>query len=104
MVSSLLKGIYREVVEPERLVYTQFWDEYPDHEMLNTDTFAEYGGKTMHTTRARFASVADRDLALKMGMAEGWEESLDRLEKHLAKYRTDGAGKSDDFGRDDGDH
>ena len=102
MVSSLLKGIYREVVEPERLVCTQFWDEYPDQEMLNTDTFAEHDGKTMLATRARFASVADRDSALKMGFAQGWAESLERLEELVAKSLVR-AGKAKNFSRDDGD-
>jgi len=27
----------------------------------------------------------DRDAMLKMGMTEGWSQSLDRLEQHLAK-------------------
>ncbi len=30
-------------------------------------------------------SVADREAFMRMGMAEGWSRSLDRLEERLAK-------------------
>ncbi|HVS27507.1 MAG TPA: SRPBCC domain-containing protein [Burkholderiales bacterium] len=54
----------------------------PDHLSV---TFAEQGGKTKLTIRTRFESVAIRDAMLKMGMSEGWAQSLERLEQHLAK-------------------
>lgn len=97
-----LKGVYREVVEPERLVLTDNWDDHPDEwqallrenreegegkpaqEALNTVTFEEHDGKTTLTIRTLFESVAVRDAMLKMGMSEGWAQSLDRLEAHLA--------------------
>ncbi len=102
MVSSLLKGIYREVVEPERLVCTQFWDEYPDQEMPNTDTFAEHDGKTRPATRARFAALADRDAGLEMVLAQGRAESLARVRELVAKWWVDAAGAKN-FTRIDGD-
>jgi len=98
-----LKGVYREIVEPERLVYTQDLAEVPAEwkdllneklqkagrkfvlEFLMTVKFEEQDGKTKLTIRTRFDSVAVRDAMLKMQMAEGWAESLERLEQHLAK-------------------
>ena len=46
-------GVYREIVEPERLVFTttSFEDEQgnPGLENLNTITFAEHNGKTRNS-------------------------------------------------------
>lgn len=98
-----LKGIYREVVEPERIVYTQNLGECPAEwkdllkkelekagrklvlESLMTVRFEEQGGKTKLTIQTRFDSVALRDAMLKMKMAEGWVESLQRLEQNLVR-------------------
>ena len=98
-----MKGVYREIVEPERLVYTAAVAEHPAewHDLLNknrqkgegkpaqellmTVNFEGHDGKTKLTIGNRFESVADRDAMLKMGMTEGWTESLERLEQHLAK-------------------
>ena len=54
-------------------------------ESLMTVKFEEHDGKTKLTIRTRFDSVAVRDAMLKMQMAEGWAESLEHLEEHLAK-------------------
>ncbi|HUJ75859.1 MAG TPA: SRPBCC domain-containing protein, partial [bacterium] len=58
-------GVYREVVEPERLVFTYYSDDRhtkPTHETLVTVTFAESGAGTLLTLRhSRFKSVASRD-------------------------------------------
>ncbi len=48
------RGVYQEIVEPERLVYTFSWDQEdgaPGHETLVTITFEEQGGKTLMTLR-----------------------------------------------------
>ena len=76
-------GVYREIVEPERLVFTFAWEDENGrrgHETLVTVTFAEEGGRTKMTFRqAVFESVEDRD-----GYAGGWSESFERLAAHLA--------------------
>src|SRR6516164_1264727 len=44
-----LQGVYREIVEPERLVFTHVWlnaEGKPGKETLVTITFTERGGKT----------------------------------------------------------
>ena len=79
------KGIYRELVPPERLVFTFAWegdeDREPGHETLVTLSFIEEGGKTRMTLRqAVFASTESRD-----GHEEGWSEAFERLAEHLAR-------------------
>ncbi len=77
-------GIYREVVPPERLVFTTTWEEpdgKPKHETLVTLTFAEQDGKTRLTLhQALFESATSRDLH-----SEGWGSTLDLLAEYVAK-------------------
>jgi uncharacterized protein YndB with AHSA1/START domain len=77
------RGVYREIVEPERLVFSFIWEGRPelaDQEMLVTVTLAERGGKTELTLRqAPFATVEARE-----GHRQGWGGSLDRLADYLA--------------------
>ena len=77
------RGVVREVVEPERLVFTFAWDDEdgkPGREMLITITFAEHdGGTEMTFAQAVFESAEDRD-----GHQEGWNESFDKLAEYLA--------------------
>ena len=84
-----MQGVYREVVEPERLAMTFAWEHergQPGHETLVTVTFADEGGKTRLTFRqAVFESAADRDSHRK-----GWSSFLDRLERYLAAGAGDG--------------
>ena len=84
------KAIYREIVEPERIVYLDtFADEAGNPvegmpEMVITVTFSEHDGKTKLTAQAQFASAADLERTLAMGMVEGLTETWDRLEEYLA--------------------
>jgi uncharacterized protein YndB with AHSA1/START domain len=76
-------GVYRELVEPERMVFTFAWDGddgKPENEMLITITFAEEGDGTKMTFRQTlFRSVEQRD-----NHREGWTGTFDRLEEFLA--------------------
>jgi uncharacterized protein YndB with AHSA1/START domain len=75
-------GVFREVVAPERLVFTFVWEEEGERgiETLVTITFANEGGKTRLTLRQKpFQSVEERD-----SHGYGWNSSVDRLEEHLA--------------------
>jgi uncharacterized protein YndB with AHSA1/START domain len=76
-----VKGVYREIVEPERLVFT-YAHENQDGTVVNETlvTFAEQRGKTKLTLRqAIFESVKERD-----SHRGGWNSSLDRLVEYLA--------------------
>jgi uncharacterized protein YndB with AHSA1/START domain len=81
-------GVYLEIVEPERLVFTTtaLEDERgnPDLENLNTVTFAEHNGKTrltLHVAVIKATQEAARALA---GMEQGWTQTLDRLDDLVA--------------------
>ncbi len=79
-------GVYREIVPPERLVYTEGFEAMPGHDYLVTTTFAEQDGKTTLTSTLLYKSVEDRDGHLQSGMEGGMRETLDRL----AEPRHDG--------------
>jgi uncharacterized protein YndB with AHSA1/START domain len=90
------RGIYREIVEPQRIVCTDtFADEKgntvsPEHYGMSADwpaealievTFAEQAGKTRLTLRhSPIKPGPERDLC-----EQGWSESLDKLAEYLAK-------------------
>jgi uncharacterized protein YndB with AHSA1/START domain len=78
------QGVYREVVPPERLVFTFAWEDAegkPGHQTLVTVTFAEHGDKTELTLhQAVFESVARRD-----EHRRGWASTLERFAEYLAK-------------------
>ena len=73
------KGEYREIVPPERLVYTFEFEGMPGHVILETVTFEEHDGKTKLTDRSLFQSGEDRDGMLSSGMEQGAAETMDRL-------------------------
>lgn len=55
------KGVYREIVPPERRVYTWAPERMPEREALVTETFHERDSKTSFTATIVFKAVADRD-------------------------------------------
>lgn len=76
-------GVYREIVEPERLVYTFIWDDpgpdTPDHVSVVTVNFAEVEGGTLMTFhQTPFISERSRD-----SHGEGWSQAFDGLERML---------------------
>jgi len=77
-------GVFREIVEPERLVFTQAWehaDGTPKHETLVTVTFVEQRGKTLLTFHhGVFESVTSRD-----EHESGWSSAFELLVEYLAK-------------------
>ncbi|MEX0773973.1 MAG: SRPBCC domain-containing protein [Balneolales bacterium] len=84
------KGIYKEIAEPERIVYNDYFSDKDGNinedmpSTLATFEFAEHEGKTKITCRSEYQKPADLKKVLEMGMVEGMTETLDRLEEHLA--------------------
>jgi uncharacterized protein YndB with AHSA1/START domain len=78
------RGVYQEVIKPERLVFTYaFEDEtgQPLHQTVVTINFAEDRGRTKLTLhQAIFESASARD-----DHAVGWSEALEHLTAYLAK-------------------
>ena len=78
-----MRGVYQEIVSPERLVSTESWGgDWP--ETLNTLLLSEQDGRTTITSRVLYVSKEARDAALKTGMQDGMSQTYDRLAEYLA--------------------
>ncbi len=81
-----VRGLYREIVKPERLVFTWAWEDESGatgHETLVTVTFAERDGKTLLRLAHRiFESKKARD-----AHQQGWASTLNCLAAFLAEGR-----------------
>jgi len=84
-----LQAVYREIVPPERLSFTNVAVDKDGNRLLEgltSITFEELGGKTkltLYTRMAGLVSYADRMLD---GMEPGWSQSLERLGEALAEW------------------
>lgn len=82
-------GVYREIVVPERLVYTELFDDqsYPGETVITAVLTEPDGpaGRTLLTTTVRYATRAGRDTVLRYPMKRGVAEGYDRLDEVLAK-------------------
>lgn len=74
-------GVYREIMPPERVVFTEIYAPFPDGESVVTSVLTEENGKTRLTVTARYPSLEVRDFVLKTGMEHGAALSYDRLEE-----------------------
>ena len=74
-------GVYREINPPERVVFTEIFEEFPDAESVVTAVLTEERGKTRITATVRYPSVEVRDAVMQSGMAHGAAISYDRLEE-----------------------
>jgi len=82
-----MTGVFREIVKPERLVFTAVARDKegnPLLEALTTVTFAEQGGKTKLTVQASAVGIAPIAPQMLEGMEAGWTQSLERLADLLA--------------------
>ena len=79
-------GMYREIVVPERLVFTaKIFPASPD--LLGILTLIEEGAKTKLTLTIECPSVEDRDALLKMRIDAGTAQTLENLAKFLSNAR-----------------
>jgi uncharacterized protein YndB with AHSA1/START domain len=77
-----MRGVYREIVRPERVVHTESWgNDWPD--TLNTLLLTEENGKTTTTITILYPSKEARDAAMQTGMADGASMTFDRLAQFL---------------------
>jgi uncharacterized protein YndB with AHSA1/START domain len=77
-----MRGEYREVTPPVRLVSTESWGgDWP--ETINTVTLSEEDGKTTITQTVLYPSQEARDAALETGMKDGVSLSFDRLAEYV---------------------
>ena len=80
------RGVYQEVVKPERLVFTYAFEDdagRPLHQTVVTVTFADEGGRTKLTLhQAIFENVSARD-----DHVRGWTEALGHLVEYLLRTK-----------------
>lgn len=86
------KGVFREIVPPERIVTTDEFDEGFE-KVMNTDLpkgivmtaiFDDLIDKTKLTLRIMHESVEERRKHEEMGVVAGWNSSLDCMDEYLA--------------------
>jgi uncharacterized protein YndB with AHSA1/START domain len=84
-----VRGVFREVVAPERLAFTWAWEDdqgKPKHETVVRVDFTERDGKTRLVMRqGMFESENARDLH-----QGGWSSALDCLDDYLRELADDG--------------
>ena len=78
-----MRGVYRELVPPERSVHMESFDDYPGESQV-TAVFVEQGGKTTLTATVLYPSREVRDAVVKFGIEHGAAESYDKLAELLA--------------------
>jgi uncharacterized protein YndB with AHSA1/START domain len=92
-----MTGAYREIVEPERLVFTAgALDEDGNllFEILNTVTFAEEKGRTTLTLQTHVLNTTGDAAQYLNGHSKGWAQSLERFATLLEEIQKNG-GASD---------
>ena len=80
-------GVYRDIALPDRIVFTEIFDPFPDVVSVVTSIFTEENGKTRLTVKCLYPSVEVRDMVVQSGMARGAAISYDRLEEVVAELR-----------------
>jgi uncharacterized protein YndB with AHSA1/START domain len=85
-------GVYREIEAPQRVVFTEIFDPFPDAGSLVTSLLTEEEGKTRLTVTSLYPSRQVRDMVIQSGMERGAAISYDHLEEvaqGLARNRRD---------------
>ncbi|WP_226672140.1 SRPBCC domain-containing protein [Rossellomorea aquimaris] len=87
------KGTYREIREPEKIVYVDVFSDAEGHtneDMPATDValeFVDMGSKTKLINRSVYSSEEALKTVLDMGMEQGISETWDRLEEALQSLK-----------------
>ncbi len=77
------RGEYREIVRPERIVWTFEFEGMPGNVSVETLTLEERDGKTTLTATSVYDSVEARNAMLESGMESGAAETYERLDEYL---------------------
>ncbi len=73
------RGVYHDVVAPERLINTFEFEQLRGHVALETVTLEDVTGRTRMTNRTVFQTLEDRDGMIASGMESGAVETWERL-------------------------
>ena len=77
-------GTYREVVAPEKLVYSFLFGDMPEGDGFVEITLVEKDGVTELRDRGVFSSKEERDAIIASGMESGARETYERLAELIA--------------------
>jgi uncharacterized protein YndB with AHSA1/START domain len=81
-----MRGVFQEIIKPEKLVFTNIAVDNEDRPVLDgitTVTFADLGAKTELTVKTWAVAVVDYAAAYLAGMEAGWTMSIDKLAQLL---------------------
>jgi len=83
-----MKGVFRQVVPLERLVFSNIATDKDGNHLLEGETtviFAENDGKTAFTLTTYATGLVPIASEMLAGMEAGWTQSIDRLEEFVAR-------------------
>jgi uncharacterized protein YndB with AHSA1/START domain len=83
-----MKGVFREVVAPERLVFSNIAVDQEGNHLLKGETtvvLETQGDKTKLTLHAHAAGLVPAAPQMLAGMEAGWSQSLDKLKELVAR-------------------
>ncbi|WP_372631777.1 SRPBCC domain-containing protein [Cohnella sp.] len=87
------KGVYKEIIEPEKIVYTDYFSDAEGNEnpeMPATEVtmeFIDLDGKTKLVSYSEYVSAESLKTVMDMGMLQGITETWDRLEARLNEVK-----------------
>ena len=87
------KGVYKEIVEPEKIVYNDYFSDAEGNideslpATLTTMEFIDLDGKTKLVNRSEYASTEALKTVMDMGMMQGISETWDRLGELLESFK-----------------
>ncbi|MEM9490633.1 MAG: SRPBCC family protein, partial [Myxococcota bacterium] len=74
---------FKEIVESERIVYSEVYDSWPEGSSTVTARFAEADGQTTLTVESEYPSQEARDAAVQPGFEDGYKASYETLDQLL---------------------
>ena len=86
-----MKGVFREVHAPERLVFSNIAIDKDGNHLLEGETtviLEEHGGKTKLTLKAYAKGMVPIAPQMLAGMEAGWSQSVDKMAELLARCAT----------------
>jgi uncharacterized protein YndB with AHSA1/START domain len=84
-----MKGVFREVMPPSRLVFSNIALDNDGNHLLEGETavtFAERDGKTTLTVTTHAVGLVPYAPQMIAGMEAGWTQSIDKLEAMLGAH------------------
>ncbi len=79
---------FKEIVENQRIVYTEAYDGWPEGNSTVTATFLETAEQTTITVEIEYLTQDARDAAMQPGFQEGYAASYNTLDELIPTLRA----------------